>query len=99
MFRDMSHMSAINDLQRQLDALKAKAVTSPPLSSASSSDWCGERMLNCGKYRGVCYSEICKNDYQYCGWVLNNRDISSEMYPPSGSMADFKSYLVAKLRE
>ena len=93
-------MSSINEMQRQLDALKARVDTPPSLSSASSSDLCGgERTLNFGKYKGVCFSDICRNDYQYCGWVLNNREIFSEIHPPAGSMSDFKSYLVAKLRE
>jgi hypothetical protein len=51
-----------------------------------------------GKYRGYTYNKMCELDYQYCGWILNNREIMDNGRSPSGSMEHFKAFLIGKLQ-
>ena len=88
----MSRLRQIDDIQQQLDTMRA----SDALFSDSSPT---EAVLKFGKYKGNQYSEICRTDYQYCGWVLNNREILFDMNAPVGSMSEFKQYLVDKLKQ
>jgi len=89
----MSRLRQINDIQQQLDTMLASDALYPNSSPIENN------VLKFGKYKGTQYSDICRSDYQYCGWVLNNRDILFDMNAPVGSMSEFKQYLVDKLKQ
>lgn len=89
---EMSRKRQIDDIQQQLDVMRASDALFSDLSPT-------EHVLKFGKYKGTQYSDICRSDYQYCGWVLNNREILFDMNAPVGSMSEFKQYLVNKLKK
>ena len=49
-----------------------------------------DNIMKVGKYKGYTFSDIAIRDASYCGWVLSTN-------PTTGSMLDFRDYLVRKL--